>query len=397
MPIAMLVSLWLRRRLRAASRTFHRSFERFSRGTWLALEATDLTKMQAAEAREIARQRETMSELRQDSLRLTGLQGASTTGHSTLTVLFGGAILVAGGMLLARGSLTLGELMSFYGALALLRSSASLALGAVPQVIEGREAIARVDAALQEVPETIYTGARIASINGDVKFEHVAFGYDTRQLVLSDVSFHLRPGETIGITGESGTGKTTMSMLLLGLYRPAAGRILFDGVSIDELDVTDLRRQIGTMAQDPLILSESVSANIAFGLREVTDPGQVATRVRAAAELAGAHAFIDALPEGYATVLGTRGINLSGGQRQRIALARALIKNPRLLILDEPTNHLGTSTVMRVLQAVAAWPTPPAVLIISHDPELLMHLPRVLHLSDGRLVPGRATLVAEFP
>lgn len=204
----------------------------------------------------------------------------------------------------------------------------------------------------------------------------------------------------LGITGASGTGKTTMSMLLLGLYRPLSGRILFDGVSIDELDVTDLRHQIGTMAQDPLILSESVAANIAFGLRDgdslvrVT-PVNIDGRVRAAAELAGARAFIEALPEGYATVLGTRGINLSGGQRQRIALARALIRNPRLLILDEPTNHLGTSTVLRVLATVAGWPVPPAVLIISHDPELLMHLPRVLHLSDGRLVPGRATLVPE--
>lgn len=204
----------------------------------------------------------------------------------------------------------------------------------------------------------------------------------------------------LGITGESGTGKTTMSMLLLGLYRPLSGRILFDGVSIDELDVTDLRHQIGTMAQDPLILSESVAANIAFGLRDgdslaSVTPVNIDGRVRAAAELAGARAFIEALPEGYATVLGTRGINLSGGQRQRIALARALIRNPRLLILDEPTNHLGTSTVLRVLATVAGWPVPPAVLIISHDPELLMHLPRVLHLSDGRLVPGRATLVPE--
>jgi ABC-type multidrug transport system fused ATPase/permease subunit len=220
--------------------------------------------------------------------------------------------------------------------------------------------------------------------------------------VLSDVSFHLRPGETIGITGESGTGKTTMSMLLLGLYRPAAGQILFDGISIDELDVTDLRRQIGTMAQDPLILSESVVANIAFGLRDLSDsrernPVDTMERVRAAAELAGAHSFIDALPDGYDTVLGTRGINLSGGQRQRIALARALIKGPRLLILDEPTNHLGTSTVTRVLKAVSTWAVPPAILVISHDPELLMHLPQVLHLVDGRLEPGRATLVPEFP
>lgn len=400
LPVALLISHRLRRRLRDATRTFHRSFERFSRGTWLALEATDLTKMQAAESRERARQERAMRELREDSLRLTWLQTSSTTGHSTLTVLFGGVILVAGGVLLARDVLTLGELMSFYGALALLRSSASLALGAVPHVIEGREAIARLDAALQEEPVPIYTGTRIADVTGDVVFEHVAFGYDARTLVLRDVTFHLRPGQVVGITGESGTGKTTLSMLLLGLYRPVGGRILFDGVSIDELDVTDLRRQIGTMAQDPLILSESVAANIAFGLRasgrdEAVGEDVMAARVRDAAMLAGAHEFIEDLAEGYETVLGTRGINLSGGQRQRIALARALIKAPRLLVLDEPTNHLGTSTVTRVLARVAAWPVPPAILVISHDPELLMHLPSVLQLSDGALAPRRATLLPE--
>jgi ABC-type multidrug transport system fused ATPase/permease subunit len=149
-----------------------------------------------------------------------------------------------------------------------------------------------------------------------------------------------------------------------------------------------VRRQIGMMPQDPLILPDTVLNNVAFGLSD--DVADRAARVSEAAACADLDDFVRTLPAGYDTVLGTRGINLSGGQRQRIALARALVKRPRVLILDEPTNHLGTSTITRVLAAIARWPLPPTVLVISHDPELLEHLPTVLHLSNGKLIERRA-------
>jgi ABC-type bacteriocin/lantibiotic exporter with double-glycine peptidase domain len=164
------------------------------------------------------------------------------------------------------------------------------------------------------------------------------------------------------------------------MYRPRAGQILFDDECLDALDVRAIRRQIGVLPQDPLILPGSVTDNIAFGVDEASVSHD---RVREAADLADAHAFISALPAGYATMLGTRGLQLSGGQRQRIALARALVRRPRVLILDEPTNHLGASTVNTVLDVVSNWPEPPSVLVISHDPVLLAHLPRVLLLEGG--------------
>jgi ABC-type multidrug transport system fused ATPase/permease subunit len=141
------------------------------------------------------------------------------------------------------------------------------------------------------------------------------------------------------------------------------------------------------MPQDPLILPDTVVNNITFGLPERTTDHE--KRIAEAASLAELDDFVRSLPQGYETVLGTRGINLSGGQRQRIAVARALVKRPRLLVLDEPTNHLGTATIIRMLDAVARWPLPPSVLIISHDPDLLGHLPTVMHLANGRLVERR--------
>jgi ABC-type bacteriocin/lantibiotic exporter with double-glycine peptidase domain len=298
-------------------------------------------------------------------------------------MVIGGVILVVGGWLLTRGSLSLGELLSFYGALALLRSSGNMALGAFPQIMEGRAAAERLDLVMEEAIPPEYSGTGLATLAGAVSFDRVAFGYGGRT-VLEDVSFSLAPGATLGISGDSGAGKTTIAMLILGLYRPIRGRVMFDGRALEDLDVACLRRQIGMVPQDPLILPDTVVNNITFGLFD--DAGNRESRVAEAAALAELNDFVPLLPQGYETVLGTRGINLSGGQRQRIALARAVVKRPRLLVLDEPTNHLGTGTVIRLLDALAGWPSPPTVLIISHDPELLAHLPRVMHLSNGRLI-----------
>jgi ABC-type multidrug transport system fused ATPase/permease subunit len=385
-PVAILVSHRIRRRLRRATRVFVQTFEAFSRGMWLALESTDLTNIEAASARQLERHSRTMDEVHHVGYRVAWTVSAVTNTHNALTMGIGGVILVVGGLLLSRGTLSLGELLSFYGALALLRSSGNMALGALPQIMEGRAAAERLDAAMEETVTPEYSGSTRLELTGAVALERVAFGYDGR-LLFEGVDFSLPSGAVVGISGDSGTGKTTIAMLILGLYRPANGRVVFDGHPLEELDVGSVRRQIGMMPQDPLILPDTVVNNITFGLADATEDQE--KRVAEAAALAGLDDFVPSLPQGYETVLGTRGINLSGGQRQRIAVARALVKRPRLLVLDEPTNHLGTATITRMLDAVARWPLPPSVLIISHDPDLLAHLPTVMHLSNGRLTDKR--------
>jgi ABC-type bacteriocin/lantibiotic exporter with double-glycine peptidase domain len=385
-PVAMLVSHRIRRRMRVAAKTFIQTFESFSRGMWVAFESTDLTNIEAASSRQLVKHAATMDAVHDDGYRVAWTASAVTNTHNALTMVIGGVILVVGGLLLARGSLSLGDLLSFYGALALLRSSGNMALAALPQIMEGRAAAERLDAAMQDTITPEYTGTQAVALNGGVSLEDVVFGYDERRL-LQDVDLALAAGDVVGISGDSGAGKTTIAMLMLGLYRPARGTVAFDGRPLADLDVGHVRRQIGMMPQDPLILPDSVLNNITFGLAD--DVEDRAARVAEAAALADLDEFVTALPQGYDTVLGTRGINLSGGQRQRIALARALVKRPRLLVLDEPTNHLGTSTITRVLDALDRWPSPPTVLIISHDPELLGHLPKVVHLSNGKLAIKR--------
>lgn len=380
LPFLVLTSHLIRERLKARTRAFHRAFERFSRGIWFVLEAMDLTHIQAAESREITRQQENMSRLKTESQAMAWLQSASGVLHMSLVAAAVVLVLFIGGLGLSRGSMTLGDLISFFAGLVLLRSPVGTGLVVIPQLIEGRESLGRIAALLTHESEPAYGGTRARTLSGRIQLENVHFGYEGRPL-LTGVDLDLGPGMSVGLFGPSGAGKSTLVMLILGFYRPQQGAILIDDDPLDALDVRHVRRQIGVLPQDPLIFPGTVWENLTYGCEEIER-----THVIETARLATAHEFIEALPDGYETMVGERGVRLSGGQRQRIALARALVRAPRLLILDEPTNHLGATTIEHLLDSVARWPHPPAVLLISHEPRVVRHLDRAYGLDEGRLV-----------
>jgi ABC-type bacteriocin/lantibiotic exporter with double-glycine peptidase domain len=167
----------------------------------------------------------------------------------------------------------------------------------------------------------------------------------------------------------------------VGLYRPQQGRVLADGVPLDELDMADLRRQIGVVLQDPVLFPGTVRENIAYARRDATH-----AEVVAAAEAATASNFIDRLPAGYDTPVGDEGVGLSGGQRQRLAIARALLGQPALLLLDEPTTYLDEASVTALMAKLDRLPRAPSVLIVTHDPQAAAHAERTIELRDGRVV-----------
>ena len=218
---------------------------------------------------------------------------------------------------------------------------------------------------------------------GAVRFEDVHFAYDSRREVpaLTGVDFEVKPGETVALVGPSGAGKTTVLQMLLRFYDPEAGRILMDGVPIDRLTLTDLRRQIALVPQEPVIFADTVAANIRFG-----DPSAEDVDVEAAARAAAAHEFIAGLPDGYETWLGERGVLLSGGQKQRIAIARAILRDAPLLLLDEATSALDAESERAVQGAVEALSKDRTTLVIAHRLATVKRADRIIVMDHGQVV-----------
>ncbi|MGG5821607.1 ABC transporter transmembrane domain-containing protein [Falsiroseomonas sp. HW251] len=214
-------------------------------------------------------------------------------------------------------------------------------------------------------------------------FEDVVFAYPTRpqHRALDGVSLRVEPGETVALVGPSGAGKTTIFQLVLRFYDPQGGRILVDGVDVRDADPEAVRARIGLVPQDPLIFAATARENIRYGRPDATD-----AEIRRAAEAAAAHDFIAALPEGYDTRLGTRGVTLSGGQRQRIAVARAILKDAPILLLDEATSALDAESERLVQAALERLSRGRTTLVVAHRLATVRRADRILVIDDGRIV-----------
>jgi ATP-binding cassette subfamily B protein len=226
-----------------------------------------------------------------------------------------------------------------------------------------------------------------------LRFEHVQFHYPSRpkQAALADFSLEVKPGETVALVGPSGAGKSTVLQLLLRFYDVSAGTVSVDGVPVRDASLAALRGRIGIVPQDSTVFSTSALENIRYGR-----PGASDAEVIAAAKAAFAHDFISALPEGYTTFLGERGVRLSGGQRQRISIARAMLKNPPLLLLDEATSALDAESERMVQAALEAAMKDRTTLVIAHRLSTVLRADRIVVLEAGRIVDigSHAELVA---
>ena len=220
-------------------------------------------------------------------------------------------------------------------------------------------------------------------VRGEAAFEDVHFSYPTRQNApaLKGVSFRVRQGEKLAIVGPSGAGKSTIFHLLLRFYDPTAGRISFDGIRLADLDPAELRGRIALVPQDSVMFASSVADNIRFGRPDASD-----AEVVRAAEHANAAGFIAALPQGFDTPVGERGITLSGGQRQRIAIARAILRNAPLLLLDEATSSLDAESETQVAAALADLMRERTTIVIAHRLATVQSCDRILVMNDGRIV-----------
>jgi ABC transporter fused permease/ATP-binding protein len=304
--------------------------------------------------------------------------------------LFGSIVLVlwSGARLLQQGEITFGALTRFIlyttfvagamGQFAELYSQLQKAIGATQRVRELLRETGELEPLLgPTVPSTL------PRLRGEVRFEHVHFTYPSRPgvAVLRAINLAATSGQRIALVGPSGAGKSTLISLLLRLYDPSAGRLLIDGRDARDYRLTELRGQMSMVPQEVLLFGGSIAENIAYG-----KPGASPGEIQQAARQANAHEFIEGFPEGYATLVGDRGIKLSGGQRQRIAIARAILKNPAILILDEATSSLDSESERLIQEALETLMRGRTSFIIAHRLATVRHADRIIVIAGGQVV-----------
>jgi len=302
---------------------------------------------------------------------------------SFLPLLSQAAILLVGGHMVARGTLSLGDFVAFNLFLALLVTplrALGMWIGQAQRATASGERIFQVIDEHEDIRDV--PGAReLPAGPGAVTFERVTFGYDAERPVLREVDLELVPGRSVALIGHTGAGKTSLAALIPRFYDAQQGRVLVDGADVREVSLTSLRREIGVIAQDAFLFSATVRENIAFGRIDATDE-----EVERAARLAQAHEFIEALPDGYDTVIGERGITLSGGQRQRIAIARAIVIDPRILILDDATASVDATTEGRIRDGLREAMRDRTTIIIAHRLSTIALADEVVVVEEGRVV-----------
>ncbi|HEY4277138.1 MAG TPA: ABC transporter ATP-binding protein [Conexibacter sp.] len=293
------------------------------------------------------------------------------------------AILALGGWLALRGSISLGTFLAFSTYVAQLMSPARQLAGLLAIGQQARAGVERVfqlldlPPAIQDKPDAV----ELPVLRGELRLDDVHFGYDGEREVLSGFSLDVAPGERVAIVGPSGSGKTTATLLVSRFYEPDRGNVLVDGFDVRDVTLRSLRSQVGVVFEESFLFSETVRTNIAYGRPDATD-----AEVEAAARIAQAHGFITALPRGYDSIVGERGLTLSGGQRQRIALARAVLSDPRILILDDATSAVDARTEESINAALRSVMTDRTTLLVAHRRSTLHLADRVVVLDDGRVI-----------
>ncbi len=378
-PFFMLINKVVGEKYRKHNFKYHRAFEDFSSGVLFVLQKMDLTKTQAAEEIEIDRQKHQLRNFTSVSISASWFNSLYKLIQEMIINGSGILILIVGGIEIATSRISTGDMISFYVGVVFLQKYIGLVISAIPGIIEGSQSIETLNQLIKTKNDNPYSGKGDIDFNGQIEFKNVEFGYNDN-LILKGVSLNINPGESVSIIGNNGGGKTTIVNLILGFYKPDKGSVFASGIEYETISIQKLRKNIGIITQDPIIFSGTIAENISYGHLDMN-----IEEIISASKLSTADEFIKELPENYNSFIGENGVLLSGGERQRVALARALVMNPKLLILDEPTNHLDINSMEELMNNIKSINNPPAILIISHNLEIVKLTDKVYKLSNGKL------------
>lgn len=317
-------------------------------------------------------------------LRVTQVRNLASPSTEFLSALAGGVIIWYGGLqVLGQETMKASEFLGFLFALFQLMPPIKELSNVNNRIQEATAAGKRVFEILDTEPNIrdVAEPVKVTGFREQLEFRDVSFRYNGGDLVLADISFTIRKGEVIAVVGPSGAGKSTLVDLVPRFYDPTAGAILIDGVDLRTVELRSLRENIGIVTQETILFNDSVRNNIAYGLEECP-----LERVVMAAKAANAHNFISEMTSGYDSVIGERGVKISGGERQRLSLARAILKNPPVLILDEATSALDTESEILVQEAIERLMAGRTSIVIAHRLSTIKHADRILVIEAGRIV-----------
>lgn len=370
---------------RKMKRAFRRSREKSGEVSAQAEEALSgirLVKAFANEQLELERFMRKSNELlrvRTESFAILSYFSGTITFFTNATNL---VVLVCGGMMVANDQLALSDFVAFFLYVNIFMKPVFRLLMFTEMYQRGMAGYHRFNEMMQhkveidDAPDAIAAG----NIKGRITFENVTFGYLQDKPVLKHFDLDIAPGEKVAFVGATGAGKTTLASLLLRFYEPTQGRVLLDGVDIRKYKQSYLRNHVGLVQQDVFLFSDSVNFNIAYGKIKANEQ-----EIEQAAKLAAADDFISALPEGYETKVGERGVKLSGGQKQRIAIARAFLKNPPVMVFDEATSALDTKTEKQIQKSLDKLAESRTTLIIAHRLSTIINADRIVVLHNGEI------------
>lgn len=375
-------SVFVNRKMKSAFRRSRAKSGEVSAQAEEALSGIRLVKAFANEQLELERFMRKSNELlrvRTESFAILSYFSGTITFFTNATNL---VVLVCGGMMVANDQLALSDFVAFFLYVNIFMKPVFRLLMFTEMYQRGMAGYHRFNEMMQhkveidDAPDAIAAG----EIKGRITFENVTFGYLQDKPVLKHFDLDIAPGEKVAFVGATGAGKTTLASLLLRFYEPTQGRVLLDGVDIRKYKQSYLRNHVGLVQQDVFLFSDSVNFNIAYGKIKASEQ-----EIKQAAKLAAADDFISALPEGYETKVGERGVKLSGGQKQRIAIARAFLKNPPVMVFDEATSALDTKTEKQIQKSLDKLAESRTTLIIAHRLSTIINADRIVVLHNGEI------------
>lgn len=381
-PFAVAVRNLFARKIRRQSHEFRKEIEHTSAAVFDMEELVPVTRAHALENKEIRKLTDRMTHVAESGLRLDYVQHLFGSVNWVIFFFFQVLCLFFTANLALRGQITVGEITLYQSYFGSLVGQVSSIIGLLPVIARGTESIRSVGEILSAYDVEDNTDKKkLTRLSGAYEFRHVCFDYDDKTPVLRDFSLSVKPGETVALVGESGSGKSTVINLVIGFNKAQSGEVLIDGIPIDTLDLHAYRKMISVVPQNSILFSGTIRENITYGQPDISEE-----RLWAAVRAARLESVIEKLPEGLDTRVGEHGSKLSGGQRQRISIARAIIREPRVIIFDEATSALDSVTEREIQAAIDHLTADRTTFIVAHRLSTIRRADKIAVLREGRCV-----------